>query len=243
MSKGVFSHRVVAVVVALMLAACLGTAGWAEGDAPPTVDLEIDDWFIPQGLTDIVARFRELEWSWRESDSAEDGEEFRVGYHLVGDGVVEGQQTTEVELVVNGDSWRIWLAPDGSVVQVEVDGELLPPGYAHMVSGPMLTGLFWPFTMVEYYGVGQALAQAGPGWEFHAVGAGVRQLGDLQVPVHEIQLAMSGPPHLAPGERVELVWTVADFGAFEMLVEWRVTEDEAAGVTALLMQVERVVLR
>ncbi len=225
------------------LFALLLLVGPAAAGEDISAEVEIDEWFNPVALSEVVATVRELEWSWTEFEGDVELETMRVSYRLVGDTVVGGADATEVELIVDGSLWKIWLAADGSVLQAEIEGELMPQMFADMVVGPMLTGLFWPFTMADAYGVEQALTDIGPGWELRSSDTGTRQIGDMEVSVQELAVSLRGEPYLEPGEQVDYLWVIGDFGPFHMLVEWRVTDIDADDVIAVRMVVESVVPR
>ncbi len=234
--------RECAVLMGLMLLALAGGSALAASPGGDDV-VDVDDWFIPLGLPDVVATLRALEWSWTEFDGDTEMESMRVLYQLVGPADVAGQETTEIHLTVDGELWRIWLDPDGDVVQAEIEGELMPQMFADMVVGPMLTGLFWPFSMVEAYGVEQVIVHGDPGWDVRSVETTTVTIGDLEVPVTYLEVMTSGAPYLDAGQRMELLWGIADFGAFQMLVEWRVTDLNVDEVSTFRILVERVIPR
>jgi len=224
---------------ALFLIAAPAAVGVADDVAG---DVEIDEWFNPLGLDEVIGRLQVLEWAWTEFEGETEQETMRVRYALVGMEEIQGQATDVVELTVDGELWRIWLAADGSVAQAEIGGELWPPMLADMVVGPMVMAVFWPFQMVDFYGVEGALTDAGPGWDFRSVAVGEAHVGELTVPVQQVSLSM-GEPHLAPGEQVDLLWEIADFGPFQMLITWQSTDIVGDDVMTLHMRVEKVVLR
>ncbi len=230
------------VVLFMMLLALGGTPGLATG-AAGDVAVDVDDWFVPLGLPDVVATLQALEWSWTEFDGEAELESMRVVYQLVGPADIAGQETTKIHLTVDGGLWKIWLHPDGAVAQAEIEGELMPQMFADMVVGPMLTGLFWPFSMVQAYGVEQVITHGDPGWDVRSTDTRMAMIGDLKVPVTYLEVATSGQPYLDAGQRMELLWGIADFGAFQMLVEWQVTDVSVDEVSTFRILVERVIPR
>lgn len=190
----------VAGFVALLLVASLAGLGGAGQGA--SAEGEASEWFNPQSLVDLVARVQELEWTWTEFEGDEEVETMSVSYRMAGPDIIVGRDTTKVELTVDGDLWRIWLAEDGAVVQAEIAGEVMPQMFAEMVAGPMLIGLFWPFTLAEHYGVQEALTETTPGLEVRRVDTGLWQIGDLEVPVYQLEVRVYGEPYLGPGEEV-----------------------------------------
>jgi len=209
----------------------------------PPVDVEIDNWLNPVGLGAMQAELDELVWVWTTFEDGIEHDTMEVSYRLVGSEPVAGVEASKIELVIDGEPWTLWTDDRGTVLQAEIEGEMLPEEMASTIVGPMITGLFSPFAMVEAYDVDRVIAGAGPGWKIRATDTGTQRIGDLEARVHEVEVTMSGPPYTAVGEQVKLTWAVADFGPFQMLVEWRADDPEAAGRAGFRMRVERVVPR
>jgi len=211
----------------------------APSEPDAEIALEIDNWLNPVGLSSLLARFRELEWVWIDIENGVEQPATAVSYRLIGSETLQGHESTKVELIVDGSPWNVWLDERGDVVQAEIEGEMLPAEMTSMVVGPMLTGLFWPFSMVEAYRVDQVVADGGPGWETTVTEIGQRQYGDLIADVHEVRVTVSGPPYMAAGESSTLIWAIADFGPFQMLAEWHVIDTDTTD--AFRMEIVRVV--
>jgi len=211
------------------------------GEAEAEIGLEIDNWWNPVGMGALLARFRELEWVWTNTEAAGEEESTTVRYRQIGTETIQGRETTKIELTIDGAPWRIWLGDGDEVVQAEIEGEILPAEMTSTAIGPMLTGLFWPFTMVDAYRVDEVVAGEGLGWEMTVTDVGRRAYGDLVADVHEVVVTVSGPPYMEEGERSTLVWAIADFGSFQMLAEWRVIDADTAD--AFRMEIVRVVPR
>jgi len=207
----------------------------------PETAVEIDDWRNPADLSLLLERFRELEWVWTNTAEGTEQETTTIRYRLIGDESVDGKDATRIELVVHASVWDLWLDVDGSVLQAVIDGEALAPEMSNMVVGAMLVGVFWPFTMVDAYEVEEVVSGGGPGWEMTRTDVGRRTYGDLSADVHEYRVTVAGPPHMEAGESSTLVWTIADFGTFQMLAEWHVLDGDAA--EAFRMEILRVVPR
>jgi len=209
----------------------------------PAIDVEIDNWLNPVGLAAMQAELRELVWVWTSFENGVAQDPVEISYRYVGSDTVAGVEASKIELVIDGEPWTLWTDDRGTVLKAEIAGEVLPAEMAVTVVGPMITGLFSPFAMVEAYDVRGVIAGFGPGWEVRSTDVGTQRIGDLEARVHEIEVTMSGPPYTALGEQVSLTWAVADFGAFQMLVEWRTGDPEAAGQAGFRMRVERVIPR
>lgn len=234
-------NKSVAGFVALLLVASLAGLGGAGQGA--SAEGEASEWLNPQSLVELVARVQELEWTWTEFEGDVEVETMTVSYRLAGPDIIVGRDTTKVELTVDGDLWRVWLAEDGAVVQAEIAGEVMPQMFAETMVGPMLTGLFWPFTLAEHYGVQEALTETAPGLEVRRVDRDLWQIGDLEVPIYQVEVRVYGEPYLDPGEEVGYIWVIGDFGTFRMLLEWQVSEVQAEDMTVVQMLVKRVVPR
>ncbi|MFO8034366.1 MAG: hypothetical protein R6U88_04275 [Candidatus Bipolaricaulota bacterium] len=207
-------------------------------------EVEVEEWYNPQSVGDLVAAVREMDWSWTQFEGDVEKDTLAVSYRLVGPEVVAGEDTTLVELVMDGETARVWLAEDDSIAQLEMGGELVPLAWmpAEQIE-MMMTAYFWPFMMVEAFPVEEVATGVYQGVSIDSVDTEVREIGDLEVPVHRFEVSVSGEPHLEPGERVDYVWAIGDFGTFQMVVEWQWAGGDTGEEIAFNIQVERVVLR
>lgn len=212
----------------------------ADPGVPAEDSIEIKNWFNPMGVGLLTTQLRELEWTWTGTEDGVEQETMRVAYRLAGKETVAGKDATRLELSVDGEPWILWMAEDGSVVQAEIGGEKLPTEMASLVVAPMVTGLFWPFLMADAYEVDKVVTGTHENWSVTVADAGRQQFGPTSARVQRVTTTVSGPPYTDAGETMTMVWSIGDFGAFQMLVEWRVQGEGEAGEESFHMQVLRV---
>ncbi len=210
-----------------------------------TEEVDIEEWYSPQSVWDLVAIFEEMEWSWTMIEDGVEEDTVLASYRLVGPEVVAGEDTTLVELVMDGESSKVWLSEeDEAIAQLEMGGEIIPLVFVPAEQlERMMAGYFWPFITAEYFSVDQVVAGAYPGVTIDSVETELRELGQLAVSVDKVEVTLMGEPFLEAGERANLVWAIGDFGPFQMLVEWQWTGGDAGEVATFNMQVKRVVFR
>jgi len=232
----VCSKAMVAALAIMLMGSLAGFGG---------EEVDIERWYNPQSVWDLVDTFAVMEWTWTMIEDGVEEDTVTVSYRLIRPEVVDGDDTTLVELVMDGETMRVWLSEEHrEIAQMEIGGEVIP--LAFMPAGQleqMLAGYFWPFMTAEYFGVDQVVADAHEGVTIDSVHTELQQLGDLEVSVERVEVSYSGEPFLAPGQQANLIWGIADFGPFQMLIEWQWEGGDAGEDATFNMQVERVVIR
>lgn len=208
-------------------------------------EIDIEQWYNPQSVWDLVTVFEEMDWSWTMIEDGVEKDTVLVNYRMAGQEVVAGEDTTLVELVLNGDLSRVWLSEEEqSIERLETGGEIIPLAFIPAAQlEQMLASYFWPFATAAYYSVDQAVAGAYEGVTVDRVETDLRELGDVEVYVDEVEVTLRGEPFLEPGQSANLIWGIGDFGPFQMLVEWQWTGGDAGDDTTFNMKVGRVVFR
>lgn len=202
--------------------------------------ITVTDWENPLDVIALINRFTVLEWTWTPFEDGQELESMDISYRYEGSEAVGDVDTSKVSILFHEEELVIWADAGGKVVQAQSGGEMLPDMVVGMVIDPVLTALFAPFQMFETLQIHDVLTGTGPGWAWKIDSVGGEQIGDLQVEVTTIELAM-GPSVLDPGEEVTITFGVGDFGDFQMLVGWE--GESAAEQAAFKMQVTNVVLR
>ena len=214
-----------------------------ESDVEPPEDeeqaVDVHEWRNPTSMISLMALFRELEWSWAQVEDGEESDPVSVSYRYEGTEEVDGVETQVAVVSLDEQEIKLWIDDSDQAVQAVIDGELLPGELAGMMLEGTLMALFWPFWVVEEMSVDDILRGTGSGWEWSILSTDTRQFGDLQAEVTRLELELTAP--LVPeGEEASVTWGVADFGDFQMLVEWRGAERGDVGFS---MTVDKVIPR
>jgi len=99
----------------------------------------------PTDAYDLVEVFSRLEFTMTQLEEGNVVREMSIEYQYEGTEEVEGQQADRISLRGSDiEPMEIWLAA-GKIVQMEVEGEMLPPQMLDMASEQMLQGVFYPF--------------------------------------------------------------------------------------------------
>jgi len=230
-------QKVMVAALAIMLMGSLAAFGDEEVD--------IEEWYNPQSVWDLVDTFSLMEWTWTMIEDGAEQDTVSVSYRLVGTEMVGGDDTTLIELVMDGETMRVWLSEeDREIAQMEMGGEVIPMAFmpAEQVE-QVLAAYFWPFMTAEHFGVDQVVTEAPEGVSIDRVRTEPQQLGDVEVSVEQVEVSYSGEPFLEPGQQANLVWRIADLGPFQMLIEWQWDGGEAGEEATFNMKVEQVAFR
>ncbi len=196
-----------------------------EPDDAPTV--AINRWENPMDMMDLIDSFEVLAWTLTPIQGGEEQESLDIAYRYEGSEVVEGGDTSKVNIIFDDEEFVIWLDGSGEVVRAESGGELLPDMAVDLVVRNLLMMLFMPFHVFDTLDIHDVLIGQGPGWEWSVESVGTETIGSMQAEVTNCVLIM-GPPASAPGEEVRVNFRVGDFGDFQMLVGYEAGTDGGA---------------
>ncbi len=200
--------------------------------------VSVIDWRSPTNMRSIVADFARLEWRFSTAEKGTEGEPARVAYIYGGREVVDGEETDKITLSIGDEDWTIWLDANGNPKQTASGQEVMPGQLGQTMGRAMMTMVAAPFTMAQVFPVRDVLRGSREGWSYTELSRSTERFGDLAAEVIRLQLT-ARPPAVAGVEELKLVWGIADFGDFQMLVEWNVVDGED-GEHAFILIIETV---
>lgn len=210
-----------------------------EEDEREDPSLELGNWVNPQGVHDLSQQFSRIVYSFAKLDGGEETEKVTVDYRLEGQESVSGVQADKVILSVTGDhvddEMVVWVADDGELLQMEVNGQPMEV----FMSEIMLDYLFWPFMLAGSYQVDQVFEGRAPGVTWETIDSGSQRFGEYTAQVTTFKVSMG-----MEGQKAAFVWSVGDFGQFQMLTSWDVdSESETDQDYAVRFRLEEVATR
>ncbi len=194
----------------------------------------------PSNTRDIVENFSHLKWS---VSGLEDGEATSLQtytYSYEGKDTIEGEEMDKITLA-NGDVVNSFWVKDGSGQYMATDGELADYMQPAMVQA-VLRATFAPFTIIRNLGIPRIVNDSPAGWTVDVLGRETKTFGELEASVLQVR-ASAEPPAVEPGNDVSLVWHIADFGGFELVVLWETEGESGDGMYSFVMEIEEVGLR
>ncbi len=206
-------------------------------------EVMIDDWYNPREISDLLDTFERLEWIGTDVDDGAEGEPTPVRYRVEGVEQVEGAEATRVSLSLDEDRLEVWLDEDREVVQARVNEDMVPSMALDSMLSPMLEVAFAPFAVMERIDVEGLLRGSGDyGWDWEVIDSAGEQIGDMRAEVTTIRVDV-GPPYVPEGEEAWVECGVADFGDFQMLVQWEHKEATASEEYGITLEVQELVPR
>ncbi|MDW7651815.1 MAG: hypothetical protein SCK29_13110 [Bacillota bacterium] len=191
------------------------------GESPePTEQAEpeiVDNWQNPHDLKTMTRLFAEIKYSWQNSGQPETN----LSYRFEGTESVAGTETSKITITIDEsgsqEGFTFWVDEQGTIQQMEVDGQIMPAEMASVMADGLFMGFFWPFNLANDFQVGEVLRGRGPGWQVNVTGTEKKNFGTLTADVHSVKVTVTSP---AAGESGVVEWQIADFGTFQMLVGW-----------------------
>ncbi len=206
-------------------------------DSDDDAVLTLDAWESPTTMASIVAGFSRLEWRWAIIDAGVEGDPTHVTYIYEGRETVDSEDTDKITLTFDDQEWTIWLDANGNPKQVSSGGEVMPGQIGENMARAIVTMVVTPFRMTQVFPVRDVLLSRTPGWSYSELSRSTESFGDLSAEVTRLQVTAL-PPAVPEGE-VNVLWGIADFGDFQMLVDWGVVLSEE-GEHAFSMKIEKV---
>ena len=209
-----------------------------EGSDDDEAIVSVIDWQHITNMRSIVSDFARLEWRFSTIEEGTESEPTHVRYTYEGHEVVDGEETDKITLTIGDEDWTIWLDGDGNPKQTASGQEIIPGQMGQNMGRAMLTMVAAPFSMTQVFPVRDVLRGGRDGWSFDELSRSTETFGDLTAEVVRLRLT-ARPPAVAEGEQINLIWAVADFSDFQMLVEWNVVDGED-GEHAFIMVIENL---
>lgn len=203
----------------------------------------VDNWYNPTEEVELVETFKELEYVWTEIRGGEEADSFTVSYRDEGSENVSGVDTTKAVFIADEQEVIIWIDEDGSAVQAEVDGQLLPKEFADQALQTLQHIVFVPFLAIEDHRIGQALTDVTvEGYDWSIISTERAQFNGVEAEVTTVEVNVS-PPVVPEGDEATLLWSVGDFGDFQMLTKYDIIKHPAADDLNFTLEVTKVVPR
>ena len=203
---------------------------------------QLADWRNPHNLGAISEQFESLRWRWTGIADDEEQEDAVFHYRLEGPETIDGQELTRIYFDADGDEMIFWLDEAGEPVRAQIDGEPIPGELVDMMSVGFVAAMLTPFQMARHLNIHSKIRSTGTQEGWTRVSTEVERFGDLQARVSRIRLTL-GPPQVPAGSEMEIMWAIAQFDDFEMLVEWNVDGEADGNDFAMYMRVEEVTPR
>lgn len=203
--------------------------------------VSVIEWRTPTSMRTIVDDFSRLEWRFSTVDNGTESDPTHVAYIYEGHEMVDGEETDKITLLIGDEDWTIWLDASGNPKQVASGQEIMPGQLGQTMGRAMMTMVAAPFSMAQVFPVRDVLRGTRDGWSFTELSRSTEEFGDLTAEVVRLQLT-ARPPAVPAGEEVNLIWGIADFGDFQMLVEWNILDGED-GEHAFILVIENVARR
>ncbi len=225
-----------------------------EEEPPPPPPPAVDDgvlatqWRNPDHIGSLIQDFSELAWT-----LTFDGKPLTAHYTLEGIDTVQGTDFLLIVIDVDLSQWeagpdyiiRIWVDEDTwTTGQAELDGEIVDPMVAESITEGVLEMALLPFFAMDDLAADAVLGVpgAGPvpdGTEWRLMDSTTERFGDLQATVHWLEVDI----RLSEDWEATQEWGIADFGEFQMLVEWVATIRDDDEAFTFHMKVDRIVPR
>ncbi|MCF8011896.1 MAG: hypothetical protein K9L17_09890 [Clostridiales bacterium] len=203
----------------------------------------VKNWRNPTEINEIVKNFKELEWTWARIKDGKETDSTAVSYRYGGSETVKGSDTNLLVFVVDNEKFKLWIDKNGEAVQAEIKGKIIPGEFVNSAMEDMLSGIFWPFLMVDKVGIREAIMETTPGVEWTATSTDREQFGDLDAKVTRIEVDL-GPPITPENKEGKVIWSVGDFdGNFQMLVGWEANEEALESDLSITYTLNNVVPR
>lgn len=182
----------------------------------------VEDWYNPTEIQELVETFKVLRYEWKTEKK-----EMEVEFQWEGVEIVAGREADKSVITIDSldeDPRRmvVWLDKAGELVQVEINGEIIPKMLDDMMFKSILQLVFLPFQMADFY-LGEQIITGHmvDGWTVCAVGTGSWKVGEDTIDALSME-GLLGPP-VTSGE-YEVQWVMGDFGNRRMLLTWQVAE-------------------
>jgi len=212
-----------------------------EEEEEDEVPVEVDEWRNPTSMSEFTERFEEMKWTWAQIKDGEKTDESVFSYRCEGSDTVDGMETELIALILDDEKFKLWVDDAGDVVQVETGGEVIPGEFIDTQLDSVLNAAFGPFMMIEQTGIREFVSGSYPGVDWTTKETGTEQFGDMSAEVTRMEVEV-GPPMTEEGEEGTAIWSVGDFGDFQMLVEWGWAE-EATGDFGVAYELNQVKAR
>ncbi|MDQ7793336.1 MAG: hypothetical protein RDU89_02820 [bacterium] len=179
--------------------------------------------FNPTNITELMGVLSGLTYTSAFLDAGDEVDQMEIEYQFLGEDTVGGQKVSKVSVRiadgVNPEEMNtIWVDAGGEAVKFETDGaarELWIAGYVFEGS------LFLPWVTADLFDVRKALADGRPGYGVEVVDTQQVNFGSVAAKVTTVKVS-DEDTGLSVG-----LWSVADFGSFQMIVATDVDRDDA----------------
>lgn len=196
--------------------------------------LDLGNWEVPSDLNEMIALFSEVKYRFTAG-----GAEMVVHYRYLGSENVGGAATDKISLSMDEQSFTFWVGADGSIKQMEQEGQIIPADMASSVGKGLADMVLVPFIMAEGIKIQDWVRVTEPGYKVTVLSSKNEKIGDLSGMVHTLQVVVEPP--LVPTE-VTYVARVADLGDFQTMLSWEVTGGEG-GTYDFKYEIEALALR
>lgn len=180
-------------------------------------DLPLENLENPTGVSELLENFSRLEFRFREFEDGDLTQETEIKYQFVGKEEVQGTQADKVILRGKGiDSVDVWL-DQGTIVQLEVDGERIPAQMADMIKEQMFQAMFFPFYYVTQLNL-KTLEETG----VTQVSRSREMIGDTEVDIIRIELEKLYNIGIEEFELESGILRIAEFEDFLMVAGYEI---------------------
>ncbi len=216
---------------------------------PPAGDdgLLVTQWRNPNHIGSLIQDFSELAWT-----LTFESQPLTAHYKLEGTDSVQGTDFLLIVIDVDMSQWedgpdyllRVWVDEDtGTTGQAEIDGEIVDPIVAETIMEGVLEMALFPFYAMDDLRADAVLGVPGApplpeGTEWRLGRSTTERIGDLEATVHWLEVDVG----LSEGDTTQQ-WGIADFGEFQMLIEWAATIRDDDEEFSFHMKVDRIVPR
>ena len=122
----------------------------AHADARQDLPLEMLE--TPTGISDLLARFSRLEYSMTLENVDGESDEIIMEYSYLGPETVRGRDADRVSFALMVDDEMLpvefWVS-EGELLQMEIEGEVIPLQFIGFLAEEMIESIFMPFFMFE----------------------------------------------------------------------------------------------
>ncbi len=115
-------------------------------------DLPLEMLETPTGISDLLARFSRLEYSMTLEEVDGESDEIIMEYRYLGPETVRGRDADRVSFALKVDDELLpvefWVS-EGELLQIEIEGEVIPLQFIGFLAEEMIESIFMPFFMFE----------------------------------------------------------------------------------------------
>ncbi|MFO7952533.1 MAG: hypothetical protein R6U91_06990 [Bacillota bacterium] len=183
-----------------------------------------EDYALPGSFAEFIAIFKKIQYTGGEVD----GQQTTISYEHIGVEEIDGVETDKIEFSAKGaveeeGVFDIWVDREGNIQRVIFEGEEIPLAIAQQMAEPLKSAAMAPFYTAQELDLENIFKEPVPGYDQEVVGTETKTFGGQSATVHIVDVSV-GPPAEEEDQAYEATVHVADFGDYQVITSWEVTQ-------------------